>query len=94
MNDYELETAEYLKFGLKIFQVFRFDDDDEIHCRQYWNYCENPNNGVWADMGSGIGTVGYYLNKFAPDLTVYSITILITNISIKLIFLKNKIIRD
>lgn len=74
MNNYELETLEYLNFGLKIFQVFRFDDDDEKHCRQYWNYCGRPDNGIWVDMGSGIGTVGYYLNKFAPNLIVYSVT--------------------
>jgi ubiquinone/menaquinone biosynthesis C-methylase UbiE len=74
MKNYDLITQECINNNIFLFQSHQFHDDDQKHCQIHWNLLGSPANGVWADMGSGIGTFAYYLSQFASELTIYSVT--------------------
>jgi ubiquinone/menaquinone biosynthesis C-methylase UbiE len=74
MKEYDLITQECVDNNIFLFQSHQFDNNDQEHCRIHWNLLGAPTKGVWADMGSGIGTFAGYLNKFAPELLIYSVT--------------------
>lgn len=67
MNNYEIETQEYLKHGLTLFQYGLFADTEEEHVAKF---CELTRpSGVVVDMGAGIGTMGRMIKWMCPEVT-------------------------
>jgi SAM-dependent methyltransferase len=67
VNNYEIETQEYLKHGLTLFQYGLFAENEEEHVRRF---CELTRPaGVVVDMGAGIGTMGRLLQQACPQVT-------------------------
>ena len=56
MNDYDIETDEYLKNGLTLFQCRLYGNNEQEHIRNYCSWLKP--NGVVVDMGSGVGAMG------------------------------------
>ena len=65
MNDYEVETDEYLKYGITLFQSTLYGADEEAHVRKYCDMTR-PYGDV-LDVGCGIGTMGAYMMAIHPD---------------------------
>lgn len=73
MNNYDVETAEYLAHGLTLFQYGLFGNSELEHVQRF---CElvHP-RGVVVDMGAGIGTMGKLMREVCPEVeTVINIT--------------------
>jgi SAM-dependent methyltransferase len=56
MNNYNLETAEYLKHNLQLFQCWLLADTEEEHAKVFCALTQPY--GTVIDMGSGVGTMG------------------------------------
>jgi SAM-dependent methyltransferase len=68
VNNYEIETQEYLKHGLTLFQCGLFADTEEEHVARF---CELTRpSGVVIDMGAGIGTMGRMIKWICPEVKV------------------------
>ena len=72
MNNYELETNEYLKHGMRLFQAHLLGDSELEHVINFVHLCQPV--GVGIDMGCGIGEMGYLLKIVDPSLTVVGVT--------------------
>jgi SAM-dependent methyltransferase len=72
MNNYDIETSEYIKNGLGLFQCGLFGDTEEEHVKIYCQYVEPK--GVIVDMGCGIGTMGALINEFVPNTMTINVT--------------------
>lgn len=68
MNNYDVETDEYLKHGLTVFQCRLFGDSEQAHIK---NYCAwfKP-TGVVVDMGAGVGAMGMGIQRLCPDVSL------------------------
>jgi SAM-dependent methyltransferase len=67
MNDYEIETAEYLEHGLNLFQCALFGSSEDEHIQRYNEYFKP--RGFVIDMGAGIGTMCAGLKAVTPEIT-------------------------
>jgi SAM-dependent methyltransferase len=67
MNDYEIETAEYLEHGLTLFQCAMFGASEKEHIQAYNDYFKP--SGFVIDMGCGIGTMCAELQAISPAIT-------------------------
>lgn len=67
MNDYEIETAEYLAHGLTLFQCAMFGASEKEHVQAYNEYFKP--SGFVIDMGCGIGTMCAELQAISPAIT-------------------------
>ena len=67
MNDYEIETAEYLEHGLNLFQCTLFGSSEDAHIQRYNEYFRP--RGFVIDMGAGIGTMCAGLQAVSPEIT-------------------------
>ena len=67
MNDYDIETAEYLKHGLTLFQAGLFGDSESEHLDKYCQLIAP--NGVVVDMGAGVGGMGVGIQNRCPLVT-------------------------
>lgn len=66
MNNYEIETQEYLNHGLTLFQYGLFADTEEEHVARF---CElTQPSGVVVDMGAGVGTMGRMIKWMCPEV--------------------------
>lgn len=72
MNNYELETEEYLKHGIRLFQAHLLGDSELEHVINFVHICRPV--GVGIDMGCGIGEMGHLLKIVDPSLTVVGVT--------------------
>jgi ubiquinone/menaquinone biosynthesis C-methylase UbiE len=72
MNNYDVETAEYLKHGIRLFQSHLFGNSDLEHAVAFYKLC-SP-RGVGLDMGCGIGEMGFLLNIVDPSLNIVGVT--------------------
>lgn len=67
MNNYEIETHEYLTHGLTLFQYGLFAETEEEHVRRF---CElTQPQGVVVDMGAGVGAMGRMIQQLRPEVT-------------------------
>lgn len=66
LNDYEVETEEYLKHGLTLFQCRLYGITEEEHIKNYCSWMKP--SGVVVDMGSGIGSMGRGILKHRPNV--------------------------
>ena len=66
MNNYEIETDEYLKFGLNLFQYSLFGDTEEEHVQKFCNFIQP--HGVVVDMGAGVGSMGKLMKAVCPSI--------------------------
>jgi SAM-dependent methyltransferase len=64
MNNYEIETEEYLKHGVRLFQCGLFGGSDIAHVVEYCRLA-NP-TGLIIDMGCGIGEMGALIKQIRP----------------------------
>ena len=60
------QTASLIARGERIFQVFRFSDDDGEHCRQLLELFDPPRGAHVLDIGCGIGEFALHMQR--PDL--------------------------
>ena len=72
MNDYDLETEEYLAHGIKLFVGQMFGPDERSHMEAYCNIFQP--SGTIIDMGGGIGETGAWIKTFNPSSRTISIT--------------------
>ena len=72
MNDYEIETEEYLRHGIRLFQAHILGNSELEHAIAFYNLCMP--SGVGVDMGCGIGEMGHLLRLVDPSLTVIGVT--------------------
>lgn len=72
MNDYDIETSEYIEHGLKLFQCGLFGENEEEHVKKYCEYVQP--RGVIVDMGCGIGTMGDIIKQFVENTTTINVT--------------------
>lgn len=72
MNNYDLETEEYLSHGLKLFVAHMMGDDERSHIEEYVKIFQPY--GTIVDMGSGIGETGELIKEFVPQSTTINVT--------------------
>jgi ubiquinone/menaquinone biosynthesis C-methylase UbiE len=72
VNDYEIETEEYLKNGIRLFQAHLLGSSELEHVVSFYHLCLP--RGVGVDMGCGIGEMGHLLRLVDPSLTVIGVT--------------------
>lgn len=72
MNNYEIETEEYLKHGLKLFQCGLFGPTEISHVAEYCRLT-NP-SGLIIDMGCGIGEMGALIKHIRPTTHTIGVT--------------------
>jgi SAM-dependent methyltransferase len=72
MNDYEIETDEYLKHGINLFQHALFAPTETDHIRIY-NHYVRP-RGVVVDLGCGIGETAHLLSRVNRDCKFINVT--------------------
>ena len=67
-NDYEIETLEYLKNNINIFQFYLFSDNEYEHVKTLYNMIKPRNNSIILDMGSGTGKIGEIFKKIIQHI--------------------------
>jgi len=72
MNNYDLETNEYLAHGIKLFVSQMFGPDEPSHMEAYVNLFQPY--GTIVDMGCGIGETGAWIKKFDPLSRTINVT--------------------
>jgi ubiquinone/menaquinone biosynthesis C-methylase UbiE len=72
MNNYDVETAEYLSHGIKLFVSQMFGPDEPSHMEAYVKLFQP--HGTIIDMGSGIGETGAWIKHFNPSSRTISVT--------------------
>lgn len=73
-NDYELETLEYLKNNINVFQFYLFSDNEYEHIKILYNMINPKNNSIILDMGCGVGEIGHIFKKINPSIEYIGIT--------------------
>lgn len=66
MNNYNVETAEYLKHGLTLFQCGLFAETEFEHVQRYCDLIRP--RGTVVDMGAGVGTMGKLMRTICPEV--------------------------
>lgn len=72
MNNYEIETDEYIAYGLNIFQSELFAESERDHAIIYKHYTSVK--GLVVDMGCGIGEMGALLELGDDSVSVINVT--------------------
>ena len=72
MNNYDVETAEYLSHGIKLFVSQMFGPDEPSHMEAYVKLFQPY--GTIIDMGGGIGETGAWIKHFNPSSRTISVT--------------------
>lgn len=72
MNNYDIETSEYLSHGIKLFVCQMMGDDERSHISEYVKIFQPY--GTIVDMGCGIGETGELIKEFVPDSNTINIT--------------------
>ena len=57
------QTAALIARGERIFQVFRFSDDDLAHCRALLHLADLPHRARVLDIGCGIGEFALHAQR-------------------------------
>lgn len=68
-SDWELETPEYLRHGLKVFNCFMLGDNDDEHIRKLVAIANYAPEAKILDMGCGIGYVPDEIRKKGFDVS-------------------------
>ena len=74
MNNYDIETDEYLAHGLKLFVAARYGETEKEHAEKYHQLVGFKKNSVIVDMGCGIGEMGRLLQECDETLKVINVT--------------------
>lgn len=72
MNNYDMETAEYLSHGIRLFVAHMIGDDERSHIAEYVQIFQP--HGTIVDMGCGIGETGALIKEFVPDSQTINVT--------------------
>lgn len=72
MNNYEIETEEYLSHGIKLFQHNLFGETELEHVHVYCGICAP--NGLILDLGCGIGEMGHLISQLIPNTHTINVT--------------------
>lgn len=72
MNNYEIETEEYLKHGIRLFQSGLFGRDETSHAAEYCRLTDPK--GFIIDMGCGIGEMGALIKYIRPTTNTINVT--------------------
>jgi len=72
MNNYDIETQEYLNYGIKLFQYNLFGETELEHAHVYNGICAP--NGLILDLGCGIGEMGYLISQLVPNTHTINVT--------------------
>ncbi len=73
-NDYDLETAEYLRYGIKVFQAVMLADTEEGHAQAMYDAIRPEKGSVFVDMGCGVGEMSRLFSKIDRHALFYSVT--------------------
>ena len=74
MNNYDIETDEYLAHGLKLFLCARLGETEKEHSEKYHQLVGFKKGSTVVDMGCGIGEMGRLLQKCDETLNVFNVT--------------------
>jgi len=74
VNNYEVETDEYLAHGLKLFLCARLGETEKEHSERYHQLVGFKKGSTVVDMGCGIGEMGRLLQKCDETLNVLNVT--------------------
>ena len=74
MNNYEIETDEYLTHGLKLFLCARLGETEKEHSEKYHQFIGFKKSSTVVDMGCGIGEMGRLLHKCDETLNIFNVT--------------------
>ena len=66
MNNYNVETAEYLKHGLNLFQCWLLGNTEAEHVEMFCKLTQPK--GVVIDMGCGIGSMGELMQDYCASI--------------------------
>lgn len=72
MNNYDLETAEYLAHGMGLFIAHMMGDNERSHVEEYVKIFQPY--GTIVDMGCGVGETGELIKEFVPDSRTINVT--------------------
>jgi SAM-dependent methyltransferase len=72
MNNYEIETEEYLEHGVRLFQCGLFGQDELSHVAEYCKLTDPK--GLIIDMGCGIGEMGALIKIVRPNTYTIGVT--------------------
>jgi ubiquinone/menaquinone biosynthesis C-methylase UbiE len=67
MNNYNVETAEYIKHGLNLFQCWLLGDTEAEHVELFCRLTQPK--GLVIDMGCGIGSMGELMQDRCPSIS-------------------------
>lgn len=73
-NNYELETHEYLKNNINIFQFYLFSDNEYEHAKILYDIINPKNYSKILDMGCGVGEIGKIFKSINPTIDFTGIT--------------------
>ena len=73
-NDYDLETAEYMRHGLKLFQAVMLAETEGDHAKALYSVINAPTGATFVDMGCGVGELSRLFAACDPSAMFYSIT--------------------
>lgn len=73
-NDYDIETPEYIKHNINVFQAFLLSDDEVEHCKKLYHIFNPKKGGIIIDMGCGVGEISNKWRKIDPTLKPICIT--------------------
>jgi SAM-dependent methyltransferase len=74
VNNYDIETDEYLAHGLKLFVSTRYGKTEKEHAEKYHQLVGFKKNSVIVDMGCGIGEMGRLLQECDGTLKIINVT--------------------
>ena len=66
-------TKKAEEMGLKVFNIFQLDEDQDAHCMKLIDLMSVKGRGLALDVGSGIGHFSGLLAESYPDLSVYAL---------------------
>lgn len=72
--NYDMETPEYLKHGLRVMQAAMFARTEAAHVYELYKMVRPPIGARIVDMGCGIGEVGRLFQQFDPSLRYLGVT--------------------
>ena len=73
-NDYELETAEYLRHGLRLFQAIMVAETEAEHAEILHRKIGAPVGSLYIDMGCGVGEMSRLFGAIDPAGHFISVT--------------------
>lgn len=73
-RNYDDETREYLRFGIRVMQAAMLADTEAVHCARLLDLVRPKSAAVYVDMGCGVGEVGRHIMTLDPVAAYVGVT--------------------